>query len=37
MLKAQEIAVISSNTSEVAQTITDAKDIKNFVLALNLD
>lgn len=32
--KAQEIAVISSDTSEVIGTITDAKDIKEFVLAL---
>lgn len=35
--KAQEIAVISSDTSEVIETITDIEDIENFVLALNLD
>lgn len=35
--KAQEIAVISSDTSEVIETITDTKDIKDFVLALDLD
>ncbi len=36
-LKAQEIAVISSDTSEVIETITDAEDIKNFTLALDAD
>lgn len=35
--KAQEIAVISPNTAEVIDTITDTKEIKNFVSALNLD
>ena len=35
--KAQEIAVISSNTSEVIDTITDTEEIKDFVSALNLD
>lgn len=35
--KAQEIAVISSDTSEVIETITDTDDIKKFVLALNVD
>lgn len=35
--KAQEIAVISPDTSEVIETITDTKEIKEFILALNLD
>ncbi len=35
--KAQTIAVISSDTSEVIETITDAEDIKNFTLALDAD
>lgn len=33
--KAQEIAVISSDTSEVIDTITDTSEIKDFILALN--
>ena len=35
--KAQEIAVISSDTSEVINTITDTEEISDFILALNLD
>ena len=35
--KAQEIAVISPDTSEVIDTITDIEEIKDFVSALNLD
>lgn len=35
--KAQEIAVISPDTSEVTETITDPEEISNFVLALDLD
>ena len=35
--KAQEIAVISPDTAEVIDTITDTEEIKNFVSALNLD
>ena len=35
--KAQEIAVISPDTSEVIETITDTKEIANFVSALNVD
>ena len=35
--KAQEIAVISSDTSEVVDTITDIEEIKDFILALNLE
>ena len=35
--KAQTIAVISSDTSEVIEMITDAEDIKNFTLALDAD
>ena len=35
--KAQEIAVISSDTSEVIDTITDTEEIKDFVSALNLN
>lgn len=35
--KAQEIAVIFPDTSEVIDTITDTEEIKDFVSALNLD
>lgn len=35
--KAQEIAVISHDTSEVIDTITDTEEIKDFASALNLD
>lgn len=35
--KAQEIAVISPDTAEVIDTITDTKEIEEFVSALNLD
>lgn len=35
--KAQEIAVISPDTSEVTETITDPEEISNFVSALDLD
>ena len=35
--KAQEIAVISPDTSEVTDTITDPEEISNFVSALDLD
>ena len=35
--KAQEIAVISPDTSEVIDTITDTEEIEDFVSALNLD
>ncbi len=35
--KAQTIAVISSDTWEVIETITDEEDIKNFTLALDAD
>ena len=35
--KAQEIVVISPDTSEVIAVITDTKEIKDFVLALDLD
>ncbi len=35
--KAQEIAVISADTSEVIHTITDAQEIQDFVSALHLD
>ena len=35
--KAQEIAVISHDTSEVIDTITDTDEIKDFASALNLD
>ena len=35
--KTQEIAVISPDTSEVIETITDAKEIEDFVSALNVD
>ena len=36
-LKAQEIAVISPDTAEVIDTITDTKEIENFVSVLDLD
>ena len=35
--KAQEITVISPDTGEVIETITDAKEIEDFVSALNVD
>lgn len=35
--KAQEIAVISPDTAEIIDTITDTGEIKDFVSALNLD
>ena len=35
--KAQEIAVISADTSEVVDTITDTEKIEDFVSALNLN
>lgn len=35
--KAQEIAVISPDTEEVIDTITDTKEIEDFVSALNID
>lgn len=35
--KAQEIAVISSDTSQVIETITVKEDIEDFVLALDLE
>ena len=35
--KAQEIAVISPDTGEVIETITDTKEIEDFVSALNVD
>ena len=35
--KAQEITVISPDTAEVIETITDAKKIDNFVSALDGD
>ncbi len=35
--KAQEIAIISSDTAEVVDTITDIEEIKDFILALNLE
>ena len=35
--KAQEIAVISPDTAEVIDTITDTKEIENFVSVLDLD
>ena len=35
--KAQEIAVISPDAAEVIETITDAKEIEDFVAALNVD
>ena len=35
--KAQEIAVISANTSEIIETITEKEDIADFVLALQIE
>lgn len=35
--KAQEIAVVSADTSEVLETITSKEDIEDFILALDLD
>ena len=35
--KAQEITVISPDTAEVIETITDAKEIEDFVSALDVD
>ena len=35
--RAQEIAVISPDTAEVIDTITDTKEIENFVSVLDLD
>ena len=35
--KAQEIAVVSPETAEVMDTITGAEEIKDFVLALEVD
>ena len=35
--KAQEIAVISSDTAEVIETITDREEIEDFVSALDLE
>lgn len=35
--KAQEIAVISADTSEITETITAKNDIENFVLALEIE
>ena len=35
--KAQEIAIISSDTADVVDTITDIEEIKDFILALNLE
>ena len=35
--KAQEIAVISPDTAEVINTITDTEEIEDFVSALNVD
>ena len=35
--KAREIAVISPDTAEVIDTITDTKEIEDFVSALNVD
>ena len=35
--KAQEIAVVSPETEEVMDTITGAEDIKDFVLALEVE
>lgn len=35
--KAQEIAVVSADTSEVLETITSEEDIEHFVLSLGLD
>ena len=35
--KAQEIAVISPDTAEVINTMTDTEEIEDFVSALNVD
>lgn len=35
--KAQQIAVVSSETSEVIQTIENKEDVEDFILALDLD
>lgn len=35
--KAQEITVISADTSEVLETITSKDDIEHFILALDMD
>ena len=35
--KAQEIAVVSADTSEVLETITSKDDIEDFILALDMD
>lgn len=35
--KAQEIAVVSADTSEVLETITSKDDIEHFILSLDLD
>ena len=37
MAKAQEIAVISADTAEVMDTITDTREIEKFVSALHVD
>lgn len=37
MAKAQEIAVISADTAEVMDTITDTREIEDFVSALHVD
>lgn len=37
MAKAQEIAVVSADTAEVKDTITDTKEIEDFVSALHVD
>ena len=37
MAKAQEIAVISADTAEVMDTITDTEEIEDFVSALHVD
>lgn len=35
--KAQEIAVVSADTSEILETITAQNDIEDFILALDMD
>ncbi len=35
--KAQEITVVSADTSEVLETVTSKDDIEHFILALDLD
>ena len=35
--KAQEISVVSADTSEVLETITSKDDIEHFILSLDLD